>query len=101
MNEPTLPDELLQGLRQRLLVRATATAVAIDQFLATPDPALAEMIRGSAHKIAGIAATLGWPELGKVAAAVDAMALPVPPGALAIEHLTRLRQAIAVAEGEG
>lgn len=100
MNEPTLPDDLVQGLRSRLLVRATATAAAIDQFLITPDPALAEIIRGSAHKIAGIAATIGLSELGKAAGAVDAAALPVPPGERAIEDLMGLRHAIRAAGSE-
>jgi len=100
MNESTLPDDLVQALRSRLLVRATATAAAIDQFLIAPDPALAEIIRGSAHKIAGIAATIGLPELGKAAGAVDASALPVPPGDRAIENLMRLRHAITAAGGK-
>ena len=91
----------MRGLRNRLLTRAASTAVAIDEFLITPELGLAEMIRGSAHKIAGIAATLGLPELGSFAASVDEAPLPVPPGELAIEHLTRLRQAITIAlEGE-
>lgn len=92
-----LPEELVQSLRQRLLTRAAATRDAIDQFLAEPAEPLSGTIAESAHKLAGIAATLGYPDLGDAAAKVDMTTIGCPPDPQTIQVLGLLRSALGEA----
>ncbi|SHG79667.1 Hpt domain-containing protein [Marivita hallyeonensis] len=52
--------------------RARIAALVNDIDQTAPTPEAAEGIRHNAHKIAGVAATLGFPRLGELAAALDA-----------------------------
>lgn len=71
-------EEMLERLRLRLRERAQADRARIVAFLVAPSPDAAVDINAAAHKMAGIAASLGYPELGQCAAAIDARPATVP-----------------------
>lgn len=91
---PDLPEELLTSLRARLIARAAEARDEIDRFVDHPDAHVAQTVHQSAHKLAGIASTLGYPDLGDAAAAVDKGQLSCPPDEPELLRLARLRTAL-------
>lgn len=96
MSEP-FPEEVLAPLRQRFLVRANAALDLVEAWRAGAD--VAAELQQAAHKMAGIAATLGYGEIGQAAAKVELRDLSQSPDADALTEITGLHAALVAATG--
>lgn len=94
----SLPGDLLTSLRGRLRARVFEARADIDKFILNPNVHLAQSIQQAAHKMAGIAATLGYEDLGNAAATLDREPPSCPPSAVELARLQWFRAALCEAE---
>ncbi|MFM6832078.1 MAG: Hpt domain-containing protein [Novosphingobium sp.] len=92
-----LPRELLDSLLARFDARRSQAADLIDGLFAQPETAQLDAVVATAHKLAGIAATLGFEDIGAAAMQIDRNAPVLPLDHLSRERLERLRAALAEA----
>lgn len=92
-----IPSELLASLLVRFEARRLHGVELIDAFFVHSDAAQLDAVLEAAHKLAGIAGTLAFAEIGLAAADVDrhAPALPLDPASRA--RIERLRSALVEA----
>lgn len=83
-------EQILVGLRGRFRDRAHEDRTSIVAFLLQPAAAAVAEINAAAHKMAGIAASLGYPDLGRCAAAIDARSVTYPADSIALQALASL-----------
>lgn len=93
----TLPKELLDSLLVRFDARRQQAVALIDAFFAHPDAEHLDAVLQSSHKLAGIAATLGFVEIGVAAAAVEKLAPAMPVDLASHAQLGKLRTALVEA----
>ncbi len=92
-----LPKELLAGLLARFDARRMQALGLIDGLFAQPETGQLDAVLETAHKLAGIAATLGFDEIGAAATEIDRNAPALPLDHLSRERLERLQTALAEA----
>lgn len=89
-----LPKHLLDSLLVRFDARRLQTIAQIETLLAQPESGHLEVVTESAHKLAGIAATLGFPEIGSAAGEVDRNPIALPLDAKSRAGLETLRSSL-------
>lgn len=92
-----LPKELLDSLLARFDARRLQAADLIDALFAQTETVQLDAVLATAHKLAGIAATLGFDEIGAAATAVDRNAPALPLDHPSRKRLERLRTALVEA----
>lgn len=90
-----LPKELLESLLVRFNARRLQAIESIDALTARPGTAQLNAVIETAHKLAGIAATLGFHDIGRAAAEVDSHTSPLPLDPASRDRIQRLRDALA------
>lgn len=89
-----LPKALLASLLARFDARRLQAADSIDALFAQPETGRLDVVLEAAHKLAGIAATLGFDEIGSAATEIDRNGPVLPLDHLSRERLERLRTAL-------
>lgn len=92
-----LPKELLNRLLVRFEARRSQAVGLIDALFAQPETVHLDAVLETAHKLAGIAATLSFYEIGLAAAEVDRHAPTLPLDPVSRERVERLRSALVEA----
>lgn len=89
-----LPKELLESLLARFDARRLHAVELIDAFFAQPEAGHLDAVMATAHKLAGIAATLAFDEIGLAATDIDRHEPALPLDQLSRERLEKLRSAL-------